>query len=71
MLIVDDEPKIRELLRRYLAADGFEVAEAANGDEALALVARLRPEVVVLDVRLPGRDGFAVLSGAAVSPTPM
>lgn len=62
VLIVDDEPKIRELLRRYLAADGFEVAEAANGDEALALVTRLRPEVVVLDVRLPGRDGFAVLS---------
>jgi len=62
VLIVDDEPKIREMLRRYLAADGFEVAEAADGDEALALAARLHPEVVVLDVRLPGRDGFAVLS---------
>jgi len=61
-LVVDDEPKIREVLSRYLVADGFEVAEAADGDEALAMVARLRPEVVILDVRLPGRDGFAILA---------
>src|SRR3990170_1891291 len=62
VLVVDDEPKIREVLSRYLVADGFEVAEAADGDEALAMVARLRPEVVILDVRLPGRDGFAILA---------
>ena len=62
VLVVDDEPKIREVLRSYLVADGFEVAEAANGDEALAMAARLQPEVVILDVRLPGRDGFAILA---------
>ena len=62
VLVVDDEPKIRELLRRYLVAEGFEVAEAADGDEALAMADRLRPEVVILDVRLPGRDGFAILT---------
>ena len=62
MLVVDDEPKIRELLRRDLGAEGVEVAEAADGDEALAMADRLRPEVVILDVRLPGRDGFAILT---------
>lgn len=59
---MDDEPKIRDVLRRYLVADGFEVSEAATGEAALEQVQALHPEVVVLDVRLPGKDGFEVLA---------
>jgi DNA-binding response OmpR family regulator len=62
VLVVDDEPKIREMLRRYLAADGFDVTEAGDGDAALSLVDRIHPDVVILDVRLPSRDGFEVLA---------
>ncbi len=62
VLVVDDEPKIRDLLRRYLVADGFEVAEATTGEEGLDRVRTLRPDVVVLDVHLPGMDGFDVLA---------
>jgi len=62
VLIIDDEPKIRELLRHYLIADGFEVAEAASGEEGLDRMQSLHPDVVVLDVRLPGKDGFEVLA---------
>jgi DNA-binding response OmpR family regulator len=61
-LVVDDEPKIRDVLRRYLVADGFEVSEAVTGEAALEQVRALHPEVVVLDVRLPGKDGFEVLA---------
>ena len=62
VLIIDDEPKIREVLRHYLIADGFEVAEAASGEEGLDRMQSLHPDVVVLDVRLPGKDGFEVLA---------
>ncbi|MEX1207895.1 MAG: response regulator transcription factor [Acidimicrobiia bacterium] len=62
VLVVDDEPKIREMLRRYLSADGFEVTEASDGADALGIVESVRPDVVILDVRLPSRDGFEVLA---------
>lgn len=62
VLVVDDEPKIRDVLRRYLMADGFEVSEAATGEEGLERLRAFHPDVVVLDVRLPGMDGFEVLA---------
>jgi two-component system response regulator AlgR len=60
VLIVDDEPLARARLRRQLEAlaDIAVVGEAGNGREALAAVARLRPEVVLLDIRMPGMDGL-------------
>ncbi len=61
ILVVDDEPKIRMTVRGYLEADGFEVLEAADGPSGLAAVAREHPDLVVLDVMLPGLDGFEVL----------
>ena len=61
VLVVDDEANIRDILRRYLQADGFEVAEAADGEEALARFAAGEPDVVVLDVLMPGLDGIEVL----------
>lgn len=61
VLVVDDEAPIREVLRRYLAAEGFQVVEAGDGDAALAAFAAHAPDVVILDVMLPGIDGIEVL----------
>lgn len=60
ILVVDDEPNIVELLRLYLEKEGFSVIAARDGDEALALHARHDPDLVVLDLMLPGIDGFEV-----------
>ncbi|WP_406290142.1 response regulator transcription factor [Embleya sp. NBC_00896] len=61
LLVVEDEPTVRELLSASLRFSGFAVASAADGDEALAIAARDRPDLVVLDVMLPDMDGFEVL----------
>ncbi|WP_405012234.1 response regulator transcription factor [Kitasatospora sp. NBC_01539] len=61
LLVVDDEPNIRELLSASLRFSGFRVASAATGEEALAAVAAERPDLVVLDVMLPDLDGFTVV----------
>ncbi|SDM93293.1 response regulator transcription factor [Actinacidiphila guanduensis] len=61
LLVVDDEPNIRELLSASLRFVGFKVASAATGADALAAVARERPDLVVLDVMLPDMTGFAVV----------
>ena len=60
LLVVDDEPSIRELLATSLRFAGFEVAAAADGAEALRLAEQFRPDLVVLDVMLPDMDGFGV-----------
>jgi DNA-binding response OmpR family regulator len=61
VLVVDDEPHIRTVLRGYLEADGFAVAEAADGETAVAEVRREPPDLVLLDVLLPGIDGLEAL----------
>ena len=61
VLVVDDEKKIRDLLTAYLRADGFEVAEASDGAEALARARKTEPDLVILDVMMPGMDGIEVL----------
>ncbi|MGB8022279.1 MAG: response regulator transcription factor [Candidatus Nanopelagicales bacterium] len=61
LLIVDDEPNILELLAASLRFAGFEVHTAANGTQALRQVAELQPDLVVLDVMMPGLDGFEVV----------
>jgi len=60
ILVVDDEPNIVELLRLYLEKEGFAVIAGRDGDEGLALHARHDPDLVVLDLMLPGIDGFEV-----------
>jgi len=61
VLIVDDHADFRQSARALLEAEGFDVVgEAAGGEDAVAEVERLRPEVVLLDIQLPGADGFAV-----------
>ena len=59
VLIVDDHAAFRSAARQLLQRGGFDVVgEAADGDGALAAVERLRPDIVLLDVQLPGDDGF-------------
>ena len=60
ILVVDDEPTIREVVRRYLERDGFRVQEAADGDAALALLDQETPDLMVLDIMLPGIDGLSI-----------
>ena len=62
VLVVDDEVEIRRALKTGLTDHGFEVEVAASGEEALAAAAAHRPDVVLLDLGLPGLDGFAVLT---------
>jgi len=61
ILVVDDEPELRSMLRRYLRAEGFTVAESATGQDALLRIKSSAPDLVVLDVGLPDLDGFEVL----------
>lgn len=60
ILVVDDEKTVREMVALNLRADGYEVVFAADGNEALAVARHSHPDLVVLDVMLPGRDGFEV-----------
>jgi CheY-like chemotaxis protein len=61
VVLCDDEAIIRKMYRRTLRGDDVAVVEAADADECLELVARLQPDLVVLDLTLPGRSGFDVL----------
>jgi len=58
VLIVDDEPTIVNFLRTGLRYEGFEIAEAHDGGEALEIAARFHPDVVILDLMMPGMDGY-------------
>jgi two-component system, OmpR family, response regulator len=60
VLVVDDEPSIRDFLQLGLQYEGFAVAMAGDGNTALRMVREFRPHLVVLDVMLPGMDGWAV-----------
>jgi two-component system response regulator AtoC len=61
VLVADDDRTIRRSLARLLKAEGFEAVEATDGDEALARIADSRPDAVLLDLKMPGRDGLSVL----------
>jgi len=58
VLVVDDDASIRELLATALADDGYEVVPATNGEDALAVCERWRPDVIVLDLMMPVMDGW-------------
>ncbi|MEV7040503.1 response regulator transcription factor [Amycolatopsis sp. NPDC051061] len=66
VLIADDHPIVRDGLRGIFTGRGFEVVgEAANGAEAVVLAERLRPDVVLMDLRMPGTDGVAAITELA------
>jgi two-component system response regulator ResD len=63
ILVVDDEPHIRELLKLYLSKEGYEVLEARDGEAALHHVAQAAPSLIILDIMMPRTDGWDVLKG--------
>lgn len=69
LLIVDDQPEIRKMLRIALAKTDYQLIEAANGDEALAIAFAEKPDVVLLDAMMPGiLDGFGVCRAIKADP---
>ena len=60
ILVVEDEPTVRDAVARYLRREGFGVAMAGDGEEGLRLALEQRPDLVVLDLMLPGLDGLEV-----------
>jgi CheY-like chemotaxis protein len=60
-MVVDDEPDIVSMVRLILELDGFEVVSAFSGEEALEILDREHPDAMLLDIRLPGLDGWGVL----------
>src|SRR6476659_8295416 len=70
ILVVDDEPDLVRFVRRALEAEGHQVYSALDGAEGLALAFQHRPDLVILDLRMPGFDGRAVLASLmAADPT--
>ena len=61
ILVVDDDPNISRLVQLYLEKEGFEGRTAARGDDAVNEFRRLPPDLILLDVMLPGMDGYQVL----------
>jgi len=61
ILVVDDEQYVRELVKRILEPEGYAVTVAADGNSALAQLTEHRPDLVLLDIRMPGLDGYQVL----------
>ncbi|MCC7126028.1 MAG: sigma-54-dependent Fis family transcriptional regulator [Acidobacteria bacterium] len=61
ILIVDDEQSIRDTLRMILEYEGYDIIQAANGDDAVRLIEREAPDLVFLDIKMPGMDGIEVL----------
>ncbi len=58
LLVVDDEREIRDLLKKFLLAEGYEVIVASNGEEAVELAKRENPQIILLDIEMPGIDGI-------------
>ncbi len=68
VLVIDDDPAVRELLQRFLTREGFHVTIAVNGVEGLKMARQVQPDVITLDVLMPGMDGWTVLSALKADP---
>lgn len=68
VLIVDDSPVVRALLRAQLAEHAYDVVEAADGEQALVMALQAAPAIVLLDVEMPGLDGYGVLEAMRADP---
>jgi two-component system, OmpR family, KDP operon response regulator KdpE len=67
ILVVDDEPQIRRVLRSTLSGEGYEIIEAKDGQEAVDMVIRERPALILLDVNMPGMGGLEACSNIRLS----
>jgi len=68
VLVIDDDATVRDLMQRFLSKGGFHVAMARDGDEGLRFARELRPDAITLDVMMPHKDGWAVLSALKADP---
>ncbi len=68
VLVIDDDPVIRELLQNYISKLGYQVTVANGGDEGLQLAQQLQPDAITLDIMMPGMDGWMVLSALKNNP---
>lgn len=68
VLVIDDDPTMHELMRRFLHPRGFRVYSAFHGDQGIEQARALQPDVITLDVMMPGRDGWSVLSSLKADP---
>jgi two-component system, cell cycle response regulator DivK len=74
ILVVEDQPDNRQIIRDMLAPTDYEITEAENGEEALAAIAKQRPDLILMDIQLPIMDGYTATSrikarsGAAIDP---
>jgi PAS domain S-box-containing protein len=68
ILVIDDEETVRDLMRRFLAREGYDVVTAKDGEEGLALARQLHPALITLDVLMPGLDGWSVLQALKSDP---
>ena len=68
VLVIDDDPAVRDLMKRFLAKEGFWVETASGGEEGLRKAGELRPNAITLDVMMPGMDGWAVLTALKADP---
>ena len=68
VLVIDDDPTVRQMMRRYLQREGFRVVTAADGEEGLRIAARIVPSVITLDVVMPEKDGWDVLRSLKSDP---
>jgi CheY-like chemotaxis protein len=68
VLVIDDEPAVREIVQRFLTREGYRVETAASGEEGLRLARAAAPDVITLDVLMPGMDGWAVLAALKADP---
>ena len=68
ILVVDDNHDNAEIIRQYLEVRGYPVTVAHSGDEALSMFEKVKPALVLLDVMMPGRDGYEVLAELKADP---
>jgi DNA-binding response OmpR family regulator len=61
VLVIDDEPMLRSLIREVIELNGYQVCEAENGRQGLTLFHQIKPDLIILDIQMPFRDGFEVL----------
>ena len=71
IVVVDDDPVLRAILRGYLEDAGYRVTEAADGDSLLDALPQLDPDLMLVDVKLPGADGFELLRAIRARPSSM
>ncbi len=68
VLVIDDDPAARAITRRVLTREGYRIVEAADGETGLQLAREFKPDLITLDILMPGMDGWAVLAGLKADP---